>query len=167
MTIWPPPQAVAQPPLWHNAPICPSNQPSSMKLASVCPCTHVSHLPFQPGKQHEADLWPLGLWFHHVPVSRVMRLTYVGCCYCCVWVHISDRWQRAWSTGQHTHIHIQTQASEILLALVTFWIHKSASLHCKSMLVNLMNWRVSGFQSFTCMSHSVCVYIHTFTQVSL
>lgn len=38
-----------------------------------------------------------------------------------------------------THIYTHTQASEIPLALVTFWIHKSVSLRCKSMLVNLMN----------------------------
>lgn len=130
----------------------------------MCVCVHarvcVSHLPFQPGEQHEADLWPLGLWFHHVPVSRVMRLTYVGCCCVCIWP-ISDSTR---SSYPHTHMHTCTWNTA---RTAHFWIHKSMSFCSNECVVKFVGMkRVSAFLLYMHVQQCVCVCVYFNTSTS-
>lgn len=166
---------------------CPLNDNMAAPTSPAAIMTQCTHLPFKPTQQHEADLcvsmraWvcpicpfsqassmkltsdPLGLWFHHVPVSRVMRLTYVGFC-CCVCVcectlQISDSLQDPPTNGD---------TNKILLSVLTSGsIHQRLSV-IMSMLLNLMVWQLKRFQSFTSHACStVCVCVGTLIKVSL
>lgn len=149
-----PPQAVVRRPWWHNVPICPSNQPGSMRLTCVCVCVCVSHLPFQPGKQHETDLSPLRIMVPPCASEQGDEIDLCALLCVCECVYMTNIWQHK--------IYLPTHTCKWFTACTAhFWIHTLMSLCFNEHVVKFIGTKsekMSLFQ-FTFMFNSVCVCI--------